>query len=118
MFQEASYIVIREQIKNLYGTPELFNEKFDVQTGEETVSLWVKPGSIRLSMLGHLTQHEDPRSLLAYFACCWIGRTADLVRCRAVATKQRDNGWIEIRLRFGPPWYWGLINEQLKKTDA
>lgn len=92
----------------LHGEDETFNPVFDPSTGHETVSLWVTPN--RFPMFELATRRQDAKGVLAYFACCWIGRAADLTRCDACAVRQHEDGRIEVRLRFGPPWWWGHLN--------
>lgn len=98
-----------EQPRQLHlpGDDELFNKTFDVASGVETASLWVTPN--RFMMFDYASTRPDAKGLLAYFACCWIGRAADLHRCNGVAVRQHQDGRIEIRLRFDSPWYWNKV---------
>jgi hypothetical protein len=86
---------------------ETFDKVFDPQSGIETVSLWVTPN--RFAMFDLATKRPDAKGVLAHFACCWIGRAADLDRCHGCGVRQHDDGRIEVRLRFGPPWWWNYV---------
>jgi hypothetical protein len=97
----------------LYKTQgQQFSIKFDPQTGEETISLWAPKDCQHI--LNWLPEYDNPKDVLKVWSCAWIGRAADADRCTEVGMRVHDDGRIEIRLRFGPPWYWDMINGQSK----
>lgn len=104
--------------------PELFDMSFDPDTGVETVSFIanIREDGVRVvaveSAIGYAAEQQDAKGVLKYYACCWLGRAGDLDRCTGLGVKEHENGQIELRLRFGPPWYWRLINESRDKTRA
>lgn len=95
---------------------ELFNKVFNPETGEETVSFYVGP--IGMIAIGYAADKEDAKGYVKYTSCCFIGRSADLDRCRAVAIREHEDGRVEIRLRFGPPWYWSQISDARRQQSA
>lgn len=91
--------------------PELFDKKFDVTTGKETVSFLVRDCDMKL--LKHILGYEDARRVLMGASLGWIGRDADHDRLVGMAVRQHDSGRVEIRLQFDPPWYWAQVTDEL-----
>lgn len=89
------------------------SRSFNVDTGEEDISIYVNDRSMHMFEMA--LQKEDAKGVLIYYACCWLGRSADEYRCKALAVRlDEQTNRIELRLRFDPPWYWEKVRERLQ----
>lgn len=99
--------------------PIITRQKYNPETKTEIVGFLV-PDEVMMAFK-YMIRYPDTKQVLPRWACYIIGRKFDLYRCEGCGVKVHDNGDVEIRLKFGLPWYErtdGAGNPAIKPRDV